>query len=68
MGSIVNDTFVNSDATENVTPDQFYKKDMKMRIKLKFIDALIVPFVLLGSFYFVSYVGAMVAFYPQKLI
>lgn len=68
MNSIVNDSFTPSDGTENITKDQFYKTDMKMRIKLHFIDAMLIPLILLGSFYFVSYVGAMAAFYPQKLI
>lgn len=68
MNSIVNDSFTPSDGTENITKDQFYKTDMKMRIKLHFIDAMLIPLILLGSFYFVSYVGAMTAFYPQKLI
>ena len=64
MKSVVNDTYVSSDSSEIITKDQFFKSDIKLRIKLQFIDAMLIPLIFLGSFYFVSYVGAMTAFYP----
>lgn len=44
------------------------KLNLKWRMKLTLLDSMLLPFILGGSLYFVSYVGSMMAFYPLSLI